>query len=152
MKQGIFAVIKKAGGSPEIRLIEKDQKTYNAVIEGKREVIPFPALPGVCVIFDGEAVKNNKKPNCYLPEYNDLIVGTAIFAGINFETGFVSLTEEQAGKVEDYLKVNDAKGFNGNVSEKIATEYLPHSEENALLGLLCEVKMKYKTLKLKWKR
>ncbi len=152
MKQGIFAIIKKAGSGSEIRLVEKDQKTYSGIVEGKREVIPFPAMSGVCIIFDGEAVKNKKKPNCFLPEYNDLIVGTAMFAGINFETGFVSLTEDQALKIEEYLHANDAKGFSGNIEERVANEYLPHSEENYLLGLLSEVKTKYKTLKLKWKR
>lgn len=150
MKQGIFAIIKKAGSSSEIRLIEKDQRTYNGIIDGKREIIPFPNLPGVCVVFDGEGVKNGKKSNCFLPEYSDLIIGTAVFAGINFETGFVSLTEEQALKIEEYLKANDAKGFNGNVTEKIATDYLPHTEENYLFGLLCEVKTKYKSVKIKW--
>ena len=149
MKQGIFAIVKKAGANSEIRLIEKDQRTYNGIIEGKREVIPFPNISGVCVVFDGEAAKT-KKPNCFLPEYNDLLVGTVIFAGINFETGFVSLTEEQAVKIEDYLKANDAKGFAGNVEERIATGYLPHSEENYLFGLLSEVKTKYKSLKIKW--
>jgi len=150
MKDKIFAIVKKPNGGSEIRLIEKDQRTYNAVIEGKREVIPFPALPSVCIIFDGEGLKNNKKPNCFLSGYNDLILGTAIFAGINFETGFVSLTEEQAVKIEDYIKINDAKGFAGNPAEQIASEYLPLSEENYLLGLLSEVKTKYKNLKIKW--
>lgn len=149
MKQGIFAVVKKPGASPEIRLIEKDQRTYNAIIEGKREVIPFPNLLGVCVVFDGKAAQG-KKPNCFLPEYNDLIVGAAIFAGIDFETGFVSLTEEQALKIEEYLKANDAKGFSGNIEERITTGYLPHTEENYMLCLLSEVKSRYKSLKLKW--
>lgn len=149
MKQGIFAIIKKPGNSPEIRLIEKDQRTYNGIIDGKREVIPFPNLPGVCVVFDGEAMQS-KKPNCFLPEYNDLITGAAIFAGIDFETGFVSLNEEQALKIEEYLKANDAKGFAGNTEERIATGYLPHTEENYMLGLLSEVKSRYKSLKLKW--
>lgn len=149
MKQGIFAIIKKAGGNSEIRLIEKDQKTYNAVIEGKREVIPFPALPGVCLVFDGETAKN-KKPNCFLPEYSDLLTGAIIAIGIDFETGFTSLTPEQAGKIEEYLKANDAKSFTGNVAERIATGYLPHTEENYMFGLLCEVKTKYKSLKIKW--
>jgi hypothetical protein len=151
MKQDkIFAVVKRAGGGSEIRLIERDQRTYNAVIEGKREVIPFPNLSGVCIIFDGEGVKNQKRPNNFLPEYNDLIVGTAIFAGIDFETGFVSLTAEQAVVIEDYLKANDAKGFSGNADECIASEYLPHTEENYLFGILSEVKTKYKALKIKW--
>jgi hypothetical protein len=149
MKEKIFAIIKKADASPEIRLIEKDQRTYNAVIDGKREVIPFPNVSGVCIVFDSAAVKD-KKPNCFLPEYNDLLLGTVIFVGINLETGFVSLTEEQAVKLEDYLKVNDAKGFAGNAEEKIATGYLPHSEENYLFSLLSETKTKYKSLKIKW--
>lgn len=149
MKEKIFAIVKKAGASPEVRLIEKDQRTYNAIIDGKREVIPFPNLSGVCVVFDSEAAKD-KKPNCFLPEYNDLLTGTVILAGINLETGFVSLTEEQAAKLEEYLKTNDAKGFAGNVEEKIATGYLPHTEENYLFGLLSDTKTKYKSLKIKW--
>ena len=151
MKEKIFAIVKKAGGAPEIRLLEKDQRTYNAVIEGKREVIPFPNLPGVCIVFDGEGAKY-KQPNCFLPEYNDLLTGTAVFAGIDFEKGFISLSVEQAAKLEEYLNINDAKGFAGNVTEKIAAGYLPLSEENYLFGLLCEVKTKYKNLKISWMR
>jgi hypothetical protein len=151
MKQDkIFAVVKKPGGDAGIRLIERDPKALGGIVEGKREIIPFPAVAGVCVIFDGEAAATKKKPNFFLPEYNDLIVGTAVFAGISFDTGFVSLTEEQVGKVEEYLKANDANGFTGNVAERIAAEYLPHNEENYVYGLLCEVKTKYKTLKIKW--
>jgi len=150
MKQDkIFAIVRKPGGAAEIRLAEKDPKAFSGIVEGKREVIPFPALTGVCVIFDGEAVQSQKKPNCFLPEYNDAIIGTAVFAGIDFETGFISLTEEQAGKIEDYIKANDAKG-SGNIEERIASGYLPHTEENYLFGLLSEVKTKYKTLKFKW--
>jgi hypothetical protein len=150
MKQPIFAIIKKPGGGPEIRLIEKDHKTYSAVIEGKREVIPFPGVPGVCIVIDGEAVKTSKKANCFLPEYNDLLLGTVIFAGIDFETGFTSLTAGQAAKLEEYLAVNDAKGFNGSAEGRIASEYLPLTEENQLLGILSEVKTKHKTVRLKW--
>ncbi len=145
----IFTVIKKPGGSAEIKLTEKEPKAFSAVVEGKREVIPFPGLSGVCIIVDGEAAAS-KKPNFCLPEYNDMLTGTAVVAGIDFETGFVSLTEEQAEKITEYLKTNDAKGFSGNIGEKIASEYLPHTEINYLFGMLCEVKTKYKNLKFKW--
>jgi len=149
MKEKIYAIVKKASGAPEIRLLEKDQRTYNTVVEGKREVIPFPNMPGVCIVFDGEAARA-KQLNCFLPEYNDLITGTAIFAGIDLEKGFCSLTEEQAAGLEEYLKANDAKGFAGNAGEKIAVNYLPVCEANVLMGLLCEVKSKYKTPKISW--
>jgi hypothetical protein len=66
------------------------------------------------------------------------------------DTGFISLTEEQAGKIEEYLKANDAKGFIGNAGERTASGYLPLTEENYLFGMLCEVKTKYKSIKFKW--
>jgi hypothetical protein len=150
MKDKIFAIVKKPGGDCEIRLVESDPKVFGGVVEGKRELIPFPAMPGVCVIFDGEAAQNKKKPNCFLPEYNDLLVGTVVFAGLNLETGFVSLTAAQADRIEAYTQANDARGFSGNAEARIAAEYLPHNEENYVYGLLCEVKTKYKSLKLKW--
>jgi hypothetical protein len=150
MKQEkIFAISKKPGGSAEIRLMEREPKAFSLAVDGKREVIPFPGLPGVCVLFDGEAGAT-KKPNCFLPEYNDMLTGTVIAAGIDFDKGFVSLNERQAASIEEYLKTNDAKGFNGNAGEKIAAGYLPGTEENFLLGTLCEVKTKYKNLKFKW--
>ena len=150
MKQEkVYAVVRKPNDDCEIRLLDNEPKAFSAVIEGKREVIPFPALPNVCVIFDGEAVKKDKKPNCFLPEYNDVILGAAVFAGINFEKGFISLTEEQAVKVEEYIKTNDAKDT-GNIKERILSEYLPYCEKNYLFGLLCEVKTKYKAVKIKW--
>lgn len=151
MKQEkMFAVIKKPGAAADIRLLDKDPKTFTGIIEGKREIIPFPRLPGVCIVFDAEALQTNKKPNCFLPEYSDLILGAVIFAGINIESGFVSLTEEQTGKIEEYIKANDAKGFAGNAEERVALEYLPLNEENYVFGMLCEVKTKYKNIKLKW--
>jgi hypothetical protein len=151
MKQDkIFAVVKKSGGNVEIRLIEKEPKILSGLVEGKRELIPFPDMAGLCIVFDGEAGENDKKPNCFLPEYNDLLLGTVVIAGIDMETGFVSLTEEQVVKIEEYLKANDAKGFNGNAQERIASGYIPPSEENTLLGMLSEVKTKHKTLKFKW--
>ena len=151
MKQEkIFAVIKKASGGVEIRLIEKEPKTYSGLVEGKRELIPFPSMAGVCIVFDGEADKSQKKPNCFLPEYNDLLFGTVAVVGINIETGFTSLTEEQAGKVEEYLKTNDAKTFNGDIADKVAAGYVPPSEENTLLSMLSEVKTKHKAMKFNW--
>jgi hypothetical protein len=151
MKQDkIFAVVKKSGGNAEIRLIEKEPKMLSGLVEGKRELIPFPDMTGLCIVFDGEAVENDKQPNCFLPEYNDLLLGTVVIAAIDMETGFVSLTEEQVGKIEEYLKANDAKGFNGNVEERIASGYIPPNEENMLLGMLSEVKTKHKALKYKW--
>lgn len=151
MKQErMFAIVKKPGGAAEIRLTEKDTKAFGAAIEGKREIIPFPGMPGVCVIFDGEAALNKKKPNFFLPEYEDLIAGTCIIAGISLENGFASLTEAQAEKLEGYLKDNNASGFTGNLEERVRKEYLPVTEENFVYGMLCEVKTKYKNLKVKW--
>ncbi|MDR2634889.1 MAG: DUF3846 domain-containing protein [Clostridiales bacterium] len=151
MKQDkVFAVVKKAGAGSEIRLIEKNPRILNELAEGKRELIPFPAVRGLGVAFDGEAKEKGKQPNCFLPEYNDLLLGTVVITGINTETGFVSLTEEQAEKIEEYLKANDAKDFNGNVEEKIASGYLPPSEENALFSMLSEIKTKHKAMKFKW--
>ena len=150
MKQEkIFVVVKKPGGGSEILLAEKDPKAFSAAVEGKREIVPFPGLAGVCAIFDGEG-QGKKKPACFMPEYGDLICGTVIFSGIDFDTGFLSLTEEQAVKIEEYVRVNDAKGFNGNAEEKIASAYLPMTEDNYLFSLLSEVKTKYKSPKLKW--
>lgn len=150
MKQDrIFAVVKKPGGATDIRLVEKEPKSYSTIVEGKREIIPFPNLPGVCIVFGGEA-QETKKPNCFLPEYNDMLTGPIIVVGIDMETGFISLTELQAAYIEEYLKGNDAKGFNGEIQEKIATGYLPHTEENYVYGMLSEVKTKYKALKFKW--
>jgi hypothetical protein len=150
MKQEkIFAVVRKAGANSEIRLIEKEPKTYSGIVGGKRELIPFPNIAGVCIVFDGEAGAI-KKPNCFLPEYGDMLTGTVVMTGIDMETGFVSLTGEQAEKIEEYLKANDAKNFNGNAEEKTATGYLPHTEENYILSMLSETKTKYKALKLKW--
>jgi len=150
MKQNkIFAIVKKPGASPEIKLVDGEPRALSVMVDGKREIIPFPGLPGVCVVFDGKGGAN-KKPNCFLPEYNDLITGTALFAGINFETGFISLSEMQAVIIEDYLKANDAKNYDGNIERKIAAGYLPQSEENYLFGMLCEVKTKYKAVKIKW--
>jgi hypothetical protein len=145
----IYAVIKKPGSHAEIRLLDKEPRAFSLAVEGKRELIPFPGLPGVCVIIDGEAGAN-KKPNIILPEYGDMLTGTVIAAGLDFDTGFVSLTEEQAGKVEDYLRANDAKGFSGNVEDKISTGYLPVTEDSIRLSMICEVKTKYKDLKFKW--
>lgn len=151
MKQDkIFAVVKKAGGNTEIRLIEKEPKILSGIVEGKRELIPFPDVHGLAIAVDGEAKEKGKKPNCFLPEYNDLLLGTVVIIGVNLETGFISLSEQQAEIVAEYLKTNDAKAFNGNVEEKIAFDYIPPSEENTLFSMLSEVKTKHKAMKFKW--
>ena len=150
MKQEkIYAIVKQPGGEPEIKLIDREPKTFNAVVGGKREIIPLPGLTGVCAVFGGEEA-GKKKPNFFIPEYNDLMTGTVIIAGIDFENGFKSLREDEAAVLEEYLKANDAKDFKGNIGERIAAEYLPVSEVNYLYGLLCEVKTKYKNIKIKW--
>ena len=149
MKQEkIYAIVKQPGGEAVIKLLDREPKTFNAVVEGKKEIIPFPGMAGVCVVFGEGADK--RKPNFYLPEYGDLMTGTVVIGGIDFERGFQSLTEEQAGLLEEYLNRNDAKDFKGNVGEKIAAGYLALSEENYLFGLLSEVKTKYKAVKIKW--
>lgn len=151
MKQNkIFALVKFPNKTSEIRLIDKDLKAFNTIIDGKREIIPFPDTAGVCIIFDGKAAESKKKPNCFLPEYNDLVSGAVLFVGIDNETGFLSLTEEQADKLEQYVKANDAGGFTGNVEERTRNEYLSNTDETYIFSFLSEVKTKYKTIKVKW--
>lgn len=151
MKQNkIFIIVKKPGGNPEIRLVDGDLKTFTAITEGKREIIPFPEMPGICIVFDGQAAAGRKKPNFFLPKYDDLLLGTVMFVGINLETGFISLTEDQADKLEQYIRANDAAGFTGDVEKKVRTEYLPSSDENSVYSFLSESKTKYKSIKVKW--
>lgn len=151
MKQNkIFALVKQPNKVSEIRLIDKDLKAFNTIIDGKREIIPFPEMAGVCIIFDAKAAESKKKPNCFLPEYEDLVSGAVLFVGINSETGFQSLTEEQAEKLELYVKTNDAGGFTGDVTERTRTEYLSNTDETYIFSFLSEVKTKYKTVKVKW--
>lgn len=147
-REKIFALVKE----PEkcsIRLIDKELKAFNALIEGKREIIPFPELPGVCVIFDGNGLASKKRPSCFLPQYNDLLLGTVLFLGIDLEAGFKSLTEEQADMLEEYISVNEAGGFTGDVDKRVRKEYLSNSDETAVFGFLSEVKTKYKSVKAK---
>lgn len=103
-------IIKEPRKTHEIRKIENNLETYRKIINCKTiHVVQVPFNPDIAIILDDNGKLLGKTPNFW--RYNDIIVGTVIFAGIDGED-LVDLTDEQINIINSYLKYTMFRSFN----------------------------------------
>ncbi len=122
----IIIIYKKVGTDAEFRKIKNEQKTFEDLIGGELDYIPYEDITIVA-----RKTREHLKPNIYI-NTEFLSIGSSIRGDIVIvcrenET-FKSLTKEQAIKYREFLK---RASFNyDNFDEK--GRYIPNSKLNSL--------------------
>lgn len=107
----ILAVIKNPYCKPEKVLIEPGLSTLQNLVKGIVEGVSLPKINDVFGYCNDEGLLIGLEPNFYRPEWKDAIFGPVVFVGAGEEGDNVSLTDEQAKKIIDYLERNSVKDF-----------------------------------------
>lgn len=106
--KNIIAVVKESGKPAEVKTISTELKDLQEFVGGWVEAVEAPFGTDIDIIINEEGkFLDECKPNFFLPEYDDVAVGNALFVGFDINTGaFISLTDEQIEQVLEYLKQN----------------------------------------------
>ncbi len=116
MEKKLKAVVKEPGKEAEVKEIEISLKSLQKIVNGMIEIVGFPGLENVDIVLNEEGKLTGEKPNIYLIEYEDILVGTFAVIGYDEEEGdHISLTEEQTKVVLDYVKANDVANYKEEV-------------------------------------
>mgnify|MGYP001769998867 CR=1 FL=1 len=103
----ILAVVKEPRCKAKTQVIESGLDSFQKLVGGYIECIPFPGLDNVDIFLNEEGKLKDLTPNIWLPEYRDILMGTFFVVGLDEEEGdSVSLTEEQVVKVLKYINKN----------------------------------------------
>ena len=101
MESKLNVVIKEPGKEPFIKRIEDDLTTYQEILGGMMEMVPFEK--GQVLLCNDEGKLKGLEPNLILPS-GEIIVGTAIIVGTDGEE-FRSLTDEEAEEAMLWLQI-----------------------------------------------
>ncbi len=101
MESKLNVVIKDPGKEPFIKRIEDDLTTYQEILGGMMEMVPFEK--GQVLLCNDEGKLKGLEPNLILPS-GEIIVGTAIIVGTDGEE-FRSLTDEEAEEAMLWLQI-----------------------------------------------
>lgn len=102
----IVAVVKEPGGAAKIKTIDNTLESFQEIVEGYIECVPFPGIEELDIFLNEEGKLIGLKPNIYLREFEDIIMGTFFVVGNDGDGDAISLTEEQIEKVCEYIKDN----------------------------------------------
>lgn len=133
----IVAVIKEPGKNPYSKAIDNDLKTFQGLVDGYIETVPFPGMKNVSIILNEEGKLDGLRANFHIPEYDDLAVGTIIVVGVDQrKSDFKSLSKEQSEIAMQYLCENSADGFDGNIEDFISVSFSSYDSNEAFLNAL----------------
>jgi hypothetical protein len=116
-KRNIRVIVKEPGKDAEVKEILDEYKTYNNLVGGFIETITIPGVKGAVAVLNDEGKLNNLASNIFLPEYDDMLVGTIVVTGFRSDGEFCSLSDEQVEKVSQYISSHDARGYTRGLGE-----------------------------------
>ncbi len=127
-KKQLRAVVKEPGKPAEVRMLTDEYTVYRELVGGLIETVPLPDIEGVIAVLNEEGKLINLDPNIFLPEYNDLLVGTFLVVGDSRYGDFKSLTAAQIEQVTRYIAANDASGYERGEDEFVGFEVYASSD------------------------
>lgn len=86
-------VVKEPNDVSIIKFVDDDLSTWQDLVKGYIEVVPYNYDLGIFVICNEEGKLKGFRPN--IKYYDDILVGTIVFVGCNEEGEFVGLNDEQ---------------------------------------------------------
>ena len=89
--------------------MENELKVFQDIVGGYIECIGCPACEEIDLVCNEEGKLEKLDGNFFVPEYEDCLVGTTFAVGYNDEGDWISITDEQAKKVEEYMNKYELK-------------------------------------------
>ena len=99
----IKVIVKRPNSKAKEMTIVDELKTYQELVEGYIEVIPFPKDRTIQFVANEEAKIYGFAPNLCLPHYQDVLCGTIVAVSVDEDGDFQSLTDRQVKKVNHYI-------------------------------------------------
>ena len=90
----IKVIVKEPYKDPEIKTVESSLKTWQEIVGGYIETIPFPGIKGAVIILNEEGKLDALDGNFWVPHYDDFIVGSVAIVGSG-DDDFESLSDNQ---------------------------------------------------------
>lgn len=105
MKNKIKVVVKRPQEKAFVAEIDKGFASLQNFVDGLIECVEMPRVKNVDIILNEEGKLLGLPFNFFLPEYRDVVAGTAVIAGFNPRSGnHISLTDEQIEQAQRYLE------------------------------------------------
>lgn len=105
MKNKIKVVVKRPQEKAFVAEIDKGLASLQNFVDGLIECVEMPRVKNVDIILNEEGKLLGLPFNFFLPEYRDVVAGTAVIAGFNPRSGnHISLTDEQIEQAQRYLE------------------------------------------------
>jgi hypothetical protein len=105
----IKVLVKEPYKKAEVKEVEDELKTWQALVCGTIQVVSFPKANKIDIICNDEGKLLGLDGNFFLPEYEDCIVGTAVMVSYNDEGDFIGLNEEQIELAKSYIEEYELK-------------------------------------------
>lgn len=104
----VRAIVKEQGKEAELKMVSTKLESLQEAVRGWIEVVAAPFCENLDIIINEEGkFIEEEKPNFFLPEYDDVIVGNAIFVGFDMDSSdHISITDEQIESITAYLNKN----------------------------------------------
>ena len=99
----IKVIVKQPYMQPEILELEDTLENWQKQVGGYIQFLPSPFNDNVQIICNEEGKIKRLQGNFMVPEFNDYIVGTAVFCSFNKQGDLQSLTEEQIKQSKNYV-------------------------------------------------
>lgn len=131
-------LIKRPGEPTEERVIcDELNEFYKIIGTDIIEIIRFPNMSDCVFILDEEGkLRDEIKPNVYLAEYEDALVGTVIVAGDDGEGELISLTDTQIEKAKLYMEQNYMSEYKGKIEPRSEVYFFDNDKDFwAALGI-----------------
>lgn len=106
----IVKIAYKQPGKPlETRVVPTSLEEMQRLVNGWIEIVYAPFCDDLDMVVNEEGkFMESEEPNFFMPEFEDLIVGSAVFIGYDPDLGeHVSITDSQLEEVEKYIAAND---------------------------------------------
>ena len=107
----IKVIVKRPNSKAKEMTIVDELKTYQELVEGYIEVIPFPKDEKIHFVANKEAKIYGFAPNLCLPHYRDVLRGTIVAVSVDEDGDFQSLTDRQIKKVNHYIDTFNLDNF-----------------------------------------
>lgn len=107
----IKVIVKRPNSKAKEMTIVDKLKTYQELVEGYIEVIPFPKDEKIHFVANEEAKIYGFAPNLCLPHYRDVLCGTIVAVSVDEDGDFQSLTDRQIKKVNHYIDTFNLDNF-----------------------------------------
>ena len=132
----IKVIVKRPNSKAKEMTIVDKLKTYQELVEGYIEVIPFPKDEKIHFVSNEEAKIYGFAPNLCLPHYRDVLCGTIVAVSVDEDGDFQSLTDRQIKKINHYIDTFNLDNFlfadSKELGEKMLKKMREYDQEDDL--------------------